>query len=265
MPREWQLEVPDVPLIAIAPHNGHYVRPQAAMLMAIDDETRLREEDPFTGEWAGGLPGTAIIGRRSRFEVDLNRPREKAIYIQPGDAWNLLVWHRRPPRPLILRSRGHYDRFYRALRGLLEATVARHGQCVVYDIHSYNHRRGGPTAPPDDPELNPQVIVGTRHIDRAYWTSVVDAFIGALVTHDFRGGQLDVRENIKFGGGHLVRWIEANFHRRACPIAIEFRKDFMDEWSGVPDREAVDAVGEALRATVDPALQALEAMGESHT
>jgi hypothetical protein len=34
---------------------------------------------------------THIIVTRSRFEVDLNRPRDKAVYRCAADAWNLDV------------------------------------------------------------------------------------------------------------------------------------------------------------------------------
>ena len=38
------------------------------------------------------LPVLAAWARRSRFEVDLNRPREEAVYRVPEDCWGLDVW-----------------------------------------------------------------------------------------------------------------------------------------------------------------------------
>jgi hypothetical protein len=33
-----------------------------------------------------------MITHRSRFEVDLNRPRREAVYRIPEDAWGLDIW-----------------------------------------------------------------------------------------------------------------------------------------------------------------------------
>ncbi len=38
------------PIVATAIHNGHDVRPEVRELLAISEEDRLREEDPFTGD-----------------------------------------------------------------------------------------------------------------------------------------------------------------------------------------------------------------------
>ena len=52
----------DQPVIATAVHAGHEVRPEVAALLAVSEEDRLREEDPFTDRWteiaANLAPGT---------------------------------------------------------------------------------------------------------------------------------------------------------------------------------------------------------------
>ena len=60
-------------MIATAIHNDHAVRDDVASLFKLDKATRLREEDPCTGDWTEVVP-TRVVGRRSRFEVDLNLP-----------------------------------------------------------------------------------------------------------------------------------------------------------------------------------------------
>ena len=72
--RIWRVRCSQGPVIAVANHNGHELRSEVAALSALDKASRLREEDPFTGEWAEVVP-TSLVARRSRFEVDLNRPR----------------------------------------------------------------------------------------------------------------------------------------------------------------------------------------------
>ena len=83
------------PFIATAIHDGHLLRKEVAELTALTEDERLREEDPFTGKWTS-IGNSRIIGLRSRFEVDLNRPREKAVYIKPEDAWGLRVYDFEP-------------------------------------------------------------------------------------------------------------------------------------------------------------------------
>jgi hypothetical protein len=40
------------------------------------------------------------------------------------------------------------------------------------------------------------------------------------------------------------------FPDSGCAIAIEFKKFFMDEWTGKPDREALVAMRGMIRATL---------------
>ncbi|MGH8657056.1 MAG: N-formylglutamate amidohydrolase, partial [Gammaproteobacteria bacterium] len=77
------LEEGDGPIVATAIHAGHALHPEIAALIALDEATRLREEDPFTAQLARVAP-TRLIALRSRFEVDLNRPRERAVYRVPA-------------------------------------------------------------------------------------------------------------------------------------------------------------------------------------
>ncbi|MGH7458100.1 MAG: N-formylglutamate amidohydrolase, partial [Longimicrobiaceae bacterium] len=135
------------PLVAAAIHDGHRLRPEIAGLLALSPSQRLREEDPFTAEWTRVAPNRVVVGT-SRFEVDLNRPREEAVYRTPREAWGLELWKEPPPEPLVSRSLALYDSFYRGMAGLLDGLAERFGNFVVYDLHSYNHRRAGPQAPP---------------------------------------------------------------------------------------------------------------------
>ena len=129
---------------------------------------------------------------------------------------------------------------------------------MVYDLRSYNHRRNGPDGPAAAPEGNPQVNVGTGTMKRDRWAPVVDTFIEQFRDYDFPGGKLDVRENVKFHGGHWPRWIHENFPESGVALAIEVKKFFMDEWTGEPNRKLVEAIADALRLTVPGVLDALK-------
>jgi N-formylglutamate deformylase len=135
--------------------------------------------------------------------------------------------------------------------------AATHRRFVVLDLHSYNHRRGGPDAPVDDPTANPEINVGTGSVDHEVWGDVVQTFKRALAHHPFDGGHLDVRENVRFRGGHMSRWINPRYAGRGVCLAIEVKKIFMDEWTGVPDETAMVNVGEALSAAADQVRVAL--------
>ena len=250
------------PIVATAIHNGHHVRAELAPLLAIPESERLHEEDPFTSEFARVAPSW-LIGERSRFEVDLNRPRDHAVYRGPDEAWGLDIWRDGPPDSVIKQSLAEYDEFYDSTRRLLERLLRKYERIVVLDLHSYNHRRGGPRAAPDDPALNPEVNVGTGSMNRAYWGRLVDRFIADLHGYPYQGRHLDVRENVKFLGGHLCQWIHRMFPRRVCAIAVEFKKCFMDEWTGAPDRERLHELSAALRSTCPGLLDSLEEMHET--
>lgn len=255
----WRLTKGEGPLLATAVHDGHHSRDEVVRHYALDNLARLREEDPFTGEWTQVAP-TRVVGTHSRFEVDLNRPRDKAVYRVPGDAWGLQVWRDDPPEALFQRSLAAYDAFYATMHELFTELTIAHGKFIVYDLHTYNHRRNGPDGPEADPAENPQVNIGTGTLDRSRWAPVVDTFIERLRAVEFPGGKLDVRENVKFRGGNWPRWIHEQFPESGCAIAIEFKKFFMDEWSGEPDHQLVDAIRDALRSTIPSVSAALRQM-----
>jgi N-formylglutamate deformylase len=244
------------PLVAAAVHSGHQARAEVAALFALDERERLREEDPFTDQWTT-VAETQIVGLHSRFEVDLNRIREKAIYLKPEDAWGLQVWKAEPSAEIVDRSLAQYDAFYADVQRVLKNLERRFGRFVVFDLHTYNHRREGPSAPPADPEQNPDVNVGTGTMDRERWAPIVERFIADLRAFNFLGRHLDVRENVKFRGRQFPHWVHQTFPQTGCALAIEVKKFFMDEWTGEPDRAQLEAIRLALQSTVPGVLEEL--------
>ena len=83
----WYTKPGNEPLVATAIHDGHEVRESLLPYLAVSDETRLREEDPYTGLLTS-VAKTRLIVKRSRFEVDLNRPKDSAVYRTSDDAWD---------------------------------------------------------------------------------------------------------------------------------------------------------------------------------
>lgn len=253
----WKSKRGDSPLIATAVHDGHDLRDEVAEIMKLSEQDRLREEDPFTSNWVD-VAETNIVALRSRFEVDLNRPREKAVYVTPDDCWGLDVWSVRPSDAIIERSLAEYDNYYSLIKKIFAETQQRHGKFVLYDIHSYNHKRGGADAKPESAEENPEVNIGTGTLDREKWGGLIDRFIADLRAFDFMGRKLDVRENVKFKGGNQVKWLHENFAENGCGLAIEFKKFWMNEWAGGKDEKMVKAIHEALSSTVPGVLEELK-------
>lgn len=254
----WSITGGDGPLLAAAIHDGHDLSREAKRWIILGEAERLREEDPYTSCWTA-IGDTRIVVRRSRFEVDLNRPRSKALYRRPEDAWGLHVWKRALPERLTSMSLGVYDAFYRSLRGVLDQMTSRHGRIIVLDLHSYNHRRDEPSATAS-PAENPDINVGTGTVDRRRWGRLVDRFMHDVSRGTLRGRRLDVRENVRFQGGHLSQWVHASFPDTACALAIEVKKVFMDEWTGRVDPLAIVEIGRTLQGAVPGLRQELDAV-----
>jgi len=244
-----EIERGNGPFVATSLHSAHQVRPSLLPKLALNDADRLREEDPFTDLWTVVCP-TRLVPCRSRFEVDLNRPPTGAVYLKPEDAWGLRVWHEPLDDGTLAKTMREYRAYYAEMLEILNDLEQRYGKFVVFDLHSYNHRRAGAWAEPADPELNPEVNVGTGSMNRARWARVVDRFMDDLRRFDFMGSSLDVRENVRFQGGYLCRWVHEHFPVTGCALALEFKKFFMDEWSGEADPRAVAAIRAALESTL---------------
>lgn len=253
----FRLIVGDGPIVAAAIHSGHSLCDDVAELMGLTVAERLREEDPFTDVLADVAP-TQIIGGRSRFEVDLNRPRDRSVYTTPEESWGLQVWREPLPAQIAEDSRRAHDLFYATVKGLLRQLVATHERVVVLDIHSYNHRRSGAGGPVADEQENPEVNIGTGSMDRRLWGSIVDGVIDCLGECEINGRRLDVRENVKFQGGYFSQWIHREFPRTVCAPAIEFKKTFMNEWTGDVDHPHLIALRNALRSCIGRLSEQLE-------
>jgi N-formylglutamate deformylase len=236
------------PVVMTAIHAGHDLRPAIAALTALDDATRLREEDPFTDRLIPDGCGSVVV-RRSRFEVDLNRVPETAVYRQPEDAWGLELWSTDLDDAEVAESMGIYDDFYARLGEHLDVMAAQ-GPFVVLDLHSYNHRRLGASAAAAPEIENPEINVGTGSLDRGRWGELVDGLMEDLRLRTAGGHHLDVRENVKFRGRKLSQWVNERYADRGCAISLEFKKVFMDEWTGRLDRSHLAELADAVAAAV---------------
>ncbi|MEO7244972.1 MAG: N-formylglutamate amidohydrolase [Rubrivivax sp.] len=238
----WSLQRGGGPVVATAIHDGTGLRSEVQAMIALPAADRVREEDPYTGQAILDVP-THVIAGRSRFEVDLNRACPDAVYLAPEQAWGLNVW-KRPLEDSVVRRSLHIHRaFYAMLGQLLDGLIAEHGRFIVLDVHSYNHRRAGPAAPATPSQQAPDINIGTHSMPRAHWAPLLDSLMQTMRGFDYLGGHLDVRENVAFQGkGELTRFVHERYPSTGCAIAIEFKKFYMDEWTGQPDPEHLAAM-----------------------
>jgi N-formylglutamate deformylase len=246
----------DTQVVATSVHAGHDLRAEIAAAMVLDEDVRLREEDPHTDVIAAAVDSRVLTGR-SRFEVDLNRPREEAVYREPADCWGLDVWADGTlSDDLTAGSLAVYDEFYARLGERLDAVAAR-GPFVLLDVHSYNHRRDGVDADPEPAEDNPVVNVGTGTLDSDRFGRLRDDFMETLSKQHVGGEPLDVRENVKFQGRAVSWFVHDRYPGVGCCLALEFKKTFMDEWTAEVDHDLLAETVRALGATVPVLEQAL--------
>ena len=248
---DWDLVTGHGPVVATAIHDGHRMRPSLLSALAIDEAARRRDEDPLTGMLTSAGDARLRV-RNSRFQVDLNRPREKALSTDPADTWGIRFWNGPLPQDEIALSLAEHDRFYAMFTALIEALLARWGCVLLLDIHSYNHRRDGADAEAADPAGNPDIELGVTTLDAARWGDTARRFADALRHKPVAGRLPDVRENVRYPtGGHFPEWVYATWGDRVCTISPEYKKIHMDEWTGQVDIDALEDFRDGLERAVD--------------
>lgn len=235
------------PLISLALHDGHFIDEDILVHIALEEHERFREEDPYSA-YIAKLPITQVVVHSSRFMIDLNRPKDKAIYKKEEDAWGLKVWKNEFPKELESTLMSYYNQFYEEIDKLIKEKIKHYGYFLILDIHSYNHRRQSPTQ--SSPALeNPEINLGTYH-NHPKWQPIGKKLLGYLAACKINGEFPDVRENIVFKGGGFTQWINKNYGDKGSVVSIEFKKTFMDEWTGRVDIKHLMNLNKALKGTI---------------
>lgn len=243
----YQFEEYKSPFFAFAIHDGHHIDDRLVSYLCISPAERLREEDPYTAILAE-LPFNRFVSGTSRFQLDLNRKREEAIYLRPEQSWGIQVWRTELSPEIKNQLYDSYDQLYDRICQQIQTVIDRYGYFVVYDIHSYNAFRDGPQAVIDT-EQNPQINIGTGH-NHVKWKQLTALFLESLRSGK-DGQRYDVRENIKFKGGFLSAYLNEKFGEYGCIFSIEFRKDFMNEWTGEVFPQKLQEYKQLLLQSID--------------
>ena len=236
-----------VPYICGAVHDGHQFRKSLWENCLHTEYERWYEEDPCTKKMVKSHP-IVIAGLDSRFEYDLNRDPESAIY---DDAWGKKLWKAPLSEKERKQSLEKHSAFYNVLHTLLQHIEKIHGKAIVFDMHSYNWKRW-------DREV-PTWNLGTSNVDSARFGSVIESWRKKLGTIDLPNGiesSSKIHDTFQ-GKGYFLKYITENF-RNTLVLATEIAKVYCNEESGVIFPEVVHAVEQQLTELIP--LQVMEFM-----
>ena len=215
--------------IGVALHAGHRVRPDVLDLMVVSEADRYREEDPYTDLFIKGFP-VRIIALDSRFEYDLNRESERSIYSSERGIWGLDIWRSKVDGQMREFTLQKHKEFYDLVDLVVEYLLIRYEQLLVYDMHSYCYQREKKQQWYDDPR--PEINLGTVAVNRTLFAPIIEPLIKFLGENEMDDHPVRVAENAVFPGGYLSRRLSKAQYNSVVVLALEYKKLFMDEWSG---------------------------------
>lgn len=215
--------------LGVALHSGNAVRAELSDVMAVSPHDRFREEDPYTERFIEDFP-LQIIAHDSRFEYDLNCEQEQTIYSSDEKKWGLKVWNRELTEGEKRTTYSKFKEFHAILDIVVELMLEQDSPVVLFDIHSFCYQRERKINWFDD-EM-PEINLGIRYINRHFFSPLIDCFLEGVSGTVIDGHPVRVVENELFPGGYLTRKYAQRQNRRVLVLAIEYKKIFMDEWTG---------------------------------
>lgn len=228
-----------VPYVCGAVHDGHQFRKSLWENCTHSEYERWYEEDPCTKEMVQTHP-IVIAGCDSRFEYDLNRPPETAVY---KDAWGKELWR----KPLESKEKEisltKHENFFRVVEALIAKLESKYPKVIVFDMHSYNWKRW-------DREV-PVWNLGTSNINNDRFGGLVEQWRGKLESMELPHGIVPTSKiNDTFqGNGYFLKFITKNFDNTLV-LATEISKVYCDEYTGVIYPEVVRSVESHLKVLI---------------
>ena len=219
-----------------AVHNGHQFRQELWDNCLHTEYERWFEEDPETKEMVKSHP-IVIAGCDSRFEYDLNRAPETAIY---EDAWGKKLWKQPLPTEMHEKSLQKHANFYKVVHALISKLEEKFGVCIVYDMHSYNWKRWTREVPTWN--------LGTSNIDNHRFGEDIESWRAVLEKTPLPNGiKSSSKINDTFqGNGYFLKYITQNFNNTLV-LATEIAKVYCDELKQIMYPEVVAAVEKYLK------------------
>lgn len=225
-----------VPYVCGAVHNGHQFRKELWSNCLHSEYERWYEEDPATKEMIQSHP-IVIAGMDSRFEYDLNRSPETAIY---NDAWGKQLWKENLSVEMKQLSLKKHSGFYKVVYALISKIEQKFGVCIVYDMHSYNWKRWSREVPTWN--------LGTANIDNTKFNNEIESWRVLLEKMPLpKGIKSTSKINDTFqGNGYFLKFITQNFNNTLV-LATEIAKVYCDELEQRMYPEVVLAIEEYLK------------------
>jgi hypothetical protein len=225
-----------VPYACAAVHDGHHFSKDLWDNCLHSEYDRWYEEDPCTGQMISGLPIT-LIAHDSRFEYDLNRAPETAIY---ETAWGKTLWKKPLSKEKKDRALAKHDNFYKVVLSLIVKLEELFGSSVFYDMHSYNWKRW-------DREV-PVFNIGTTNVDEEKYRAEITQWQDILDDVQLPIAQkVHCKINDVFqGNGYFLKYVTSN-SLNTLVLATEISKIYADETTGRIFPEVVTAVQDLLK------------------
>ncbi len=238
------------PFVCGAVHDGHQFRKSLWENCLHTEYERWYEEDPCTKQMVNSFP-IVIAGCDSRFEYDLNREPEHAIY---EDAWGKRLWKKNLSKEEKKASLQKHTNFYRVVHELISKLETDFKKVIVFDMHSYNWKRW-------DREV-PVWNLGTANIDTVRYGSLVEKWrikLGSMQLPNGIKSTSKVNDTFQ-GNGYFLKYITQNF-KDTLVLATEISKIYCDELTGVIYPEVVQSVEEHLKELIPDMVQEFEEAG----
>jgi len=174
----------------------------------------------------------------SRFEYDLNRAPDSAIY---SDAWGKELWKKPLSDEMKKKSLQKHENFYKVVHALIHKLEEKFGVCVVYDMHSYNWRRWTREVPTWN--------LGTANVDTNRFGNAIESWRSLLEKMNLPNGIVATSKiNDTFqGNGYFLKYITEYF-KNTLVLATEAKKIYCDELNQIVYPEVVASIEKTLRA-----------------
>jgi len=227
------------PFVCGAIHDGHQFRKELWDNCLHSEYDRWYEEDPKTKAMIRSHP-IVIAGCDSRFEYDLNRSPENAIF---DDAWGKKLWKEPLPNNQRETSLEKHANFYKVVHALTHKLETKFNVVVVYDMHSYNWRRW-------DKEV-PVINLGTTNLDNNRFGEFIEHWRKTLSELNLPHVEETTSKinDTFFGNGYFLKYITENF-KNTLVLATEFKKIYCDELNQIIYPEVVSAIEKQLQKKI---------------
>lgn len=228
-----------VPYVCAAIHDGTQFRKELWDNCLHTKYDRWYEEDPSTKDMINDQP-IVIAGLDSRFEYDLNRAPEYAIY---NDAWGKQLWKTNLSSEMKKKSLVKHHQFYRVVHALITTIQELFKQCIVYDMHSYNWKRWNREVPTWN--------LGTSNVNEVRYQQDITSWKLLLEKTPLPNNiPSTAKINDTFqGNGYFLKFITHNFEDTLV-LATEIAKIYCDELNQVIYPEVVKAIKNYLNKVI---------------